>query len=64
MAGSFVKIKLCLDAVVAFEQLNYTVNETDNVQEVCLQVFNPPSNDTLSFNISLVYETRAGTAGE
>ena len=50
-------------AVVGFEQLNYTVNESVGFQEVCVRVLNPPSNEELVSNITLVYQTRAGTAG-
>ena len=50
-------------AVVGFEQLNYTVNESDSSQEVCYQVFNPPSNEELLLYVNLQYQTRTGLAG-
>ncbi len=53
-----------LVAVVGFEQLSYTISETGMEQEVCVQVFNPPDNEDLAFNIFLAYETVPGTAGK
>ena len=51
-------------AVIGFEQLNYTVNETGIRQEVCVQVFNPPQNEELGFDIFWTSETKTGTAGK
>ena len=51
-------------AVVGFEQISYTVNETDGSQEVCIQIFNPPPNELLAFPITLIYQTLDGTASK
>ena len=51
-------------AVVGFEQISYTVNETDGSQEVCMQIFNPPPNEQLAFTITLVYQSLDGTASK
>jgi hypothetical protein len=51
-------------ARVGFVQTSYTVNETDRSLNVAIQVFNPPATEDLAFSITLVYETRTGTAGE
>ena len=58
-------MSLCLSvvAVVGFEQLNYTVNESVGFQEVCMQVFNPSTFQELVFSIFLVVQTRTGSAG-
>ena len=50
-------------AIAGFQQPNYTVNESDGFQEVCVEVFNPPSNEELLFDIILDYETASGSAG-
>ena len=44
--------------------MNYTVNETDGSQEVCIQIFNPPPNEQLAFPITLVYQSLDGTASK
>jgi hypothetical protein len=51
-------------ARVGFVQSSYAVSETSRSQEVCIEVFNPPLTEDLAFDITLVYETRTGTAGE
>ena len=51
-------------AVIGFEQLNYTINETGRRQGVCIQVFNPPLNEELVFDMFWTTETRTGTAGK
>ena len=53
-----------LVAIVGFEQSNYTINETNVSQEVCVVVFSPPAYEELVFHIDLLYETRTGTAGK
>ena len=57
-------IPLYVVAVVGFELISYTVNETDGSQEICLQIFNPPPNEQLAFTISLVYQSLDGTASK
>jgi hypothetical protein len=58
------KVVLSAVARVGFMQSRYTVSETSRSQEVCVEVFNPPPVEDLPFTITLVYETRTGTAGE
>ena len=50
-------------AVIGFEQLNYTVNENAGFQEVCVEVFNPPSSEDLLFDIIFSVHSTAGSAG-
>jgi hypothetical protein len=45
-------------------QSSYTVSEAGPSQEVCVEVLNPPATEELTFSITLIYETRTGTAGE
>jgi hypothetical protein len=52
------------DARVGFVKTSYTVNEIDGSLDVAVQVFNPPATEDLTFPITLVYETRTGTAGK
>ena len=56
-------INFIIVAIVGFEQLSYTVSENSDSQEVCMQIFNPPSNEQLTFTITLVYQSKDGTAG-
>jgi hypothetical protein len=55
---------LSVAARVGFVQSSFTVSETSRSQEVCIEVFNPPPTEDLTYDITLVYETRTGTAGE
>lgn len=59
-----LSFSLYVDAIVGFEQFNYTVRETDGSSQVCVIVVNPPSDVELTFVIYLGYETRTGTAGK
>ena len=61
--GTQLLILYALVVVVGFEQLSYTVNETNGFQEVCVQVFNPPSNEELVFSILLQRQSRFDSAG-
>ena len=40
---------------VGFEQLNYTVSESDGVLEVCVVVINPPPSADLDVTVAVNY---------
>ena len=48
---------------IGFEEATYTVNEEDGVLEVCVRVFEPDGEMPLVTEISVIIETRVGTAG-
>ncbi len=51
------------DVIVGFEESNYTVSESENDVEVCMQVFNDPER-LLVFQIILTYFSIRVTAGK
>ncbi len=54
---------VCVVAVVGFEHSRYTFYEARGLQEICVQVFNPPRNEELIFDIPLLYWTVMDSAG-
>ena len=48
---------------VGFEELNYTVNESDGTVEVCVVVISPPDDADLNVTVALSPSTIDGTAG-
>ncbi len=60
----FLNCHTCIsDVIVGFEESNYTVSESDNDVEVCVQVFNNPER-LLAFQIILTYLSIGVTAGK
>ena len=49
--------------MVGFEELNYTVNESDGIVEVCAAITSPPEDADLNVTVILSASTIDGTAG-
>ena len=56
-------INLSIVARVGWEELNYTISETNVFGQACVVVFNPPNDVPLEGNIQLEYQSVTGTAG-
>ena len=51
-----------LAARVGWEELNYTISESDVFGQACVTVSNPPNDIPLAFDIHLHYQSVTGTA--